>query len=124
MSSSLQTLRPESITTSGNPMKKILALSFLLFAFAFVDAQPHERSILDPLGRENRGLVNSRRIVQRVAQEVLVLERVALRHVDQGRVVEHVLSHRGADQEADVEVIPVDLAVEAEREIGVRVAED
>src|ERR1044072_3889114 len=86
--------------------------------------QPQERSILDPLGRENRGLVNSRRIVQRVAQEVLVLERVALRPVDQGRVVEHVLSHRGADQEADVEVIPVDLAVEAEREIGVRVAED
>src|SRR6266849_3509892 len=86
--------------------------------------QAYERRILDPEGREDRRLVNPDRIVQRGPEEILVLERVALRGIDERRVVEHVLSHCRADQEAQVEPVPGDLAVDAQRKIGIGVADD
>src|SRR5207237_5025600 len=50
--------------------------------------------------------------------------RVALCAVYQRRVVEHVLSHSRTNQEAEVESIPVDFAVEPQCEVGIGVAND
>src|SRR5207245_6450321 len=57
-------------------------------------------------------------------QEVLVLQRIALRTKHQRGIVEHVLSDGRPDEEADVELAPIHLAVQAEREIRVGVADD
>src|SRR5712691_7228154 len=51
--------------------------------------QPYERSAFDPPGRENGRLANTGLVVQRRDQEVLVLERIAFRGVDERGVVEH-----------------------------------
>src|SRR5207244_12798755 len=65
--------------------------------------EAEERRPLDPAGREDGRLVEVGAVGQGRRQEILVLQRVALGGPDEGGVVEHVLTHRGPQQEADVE---------------------
>ena len=64
------------------------------------------------------------RVGQRRAQKVLVLQCVTLRGEQERRIIEHVLSHRRPDQEADVEPARGNLAVQAEREVRIGIADD
>ena len=85
--------------------------------------QAQVRALLDPPRREDGRLPDPRRVVQRRGQEILALQRVALRGVDEGGVIEDVLSHLGPDEGADIELPPAHLAVHAEREVRVGVAD-
>src|SRR2546423_6833290 len=86
--------------------------------------QAYERSIFDPARRVDSRFANAGRVGQRGPQEIAAPGGVALAGIDERRVVEHVLSYRGADQKAQVEPVPVHFAMDAERKIGIGVADD
>src|SRR5205807_7109700 len=86
--------------------------------------QPHKRGAFDPAGRVNGRLVDPGRIAQGRGQEVLVLQRSALRTEHERGTVERVLPDGSPEEEADVELAPIHLAVQADREVRVGIADD
>src|SRR2546422_2672812 len=68
--------------------------------------------------------METRRVGERRLEEVLPLQRIALRGIHERRVVKDVLSHHRANQETQVELPPRDLIMETEGEARVGVADD
>src|SRR5207244_352526 len=70
-------------------------------------AGPWIAEIIDAARRQTRARIDLR-VQTRIAQ---------------GGVVEHVLSHRGPEQEADGELAPVDLVVQADGEVRIGISD-
>src|SRR4029078_159456 len=78
--------------------------------------KPRERSILDPARRVDRRVRDSGAVIQRLAKEVLGLQRVALGRIYQRGFVQHLLPMLRVNQEAHVELADVGVAAKAEAE--------
>src|ERR1700686_2762544 len=68
--------------------------------------------------------MNVRRIRQGRSQEVLVLKCVALGPVNQGGVVEHLLSRDPVYQHAEIETPEISVGVESKGVLRVRITQD
>src|ERR1051326_2629351 len=86
--------------------------------------QACEGAVLDPSRGILRRFADAVRIRERGREEVATLLGVALRLIDQRRVVEHLAAELAAPQPARVELVPAEIVVETEGEVRIGAADE